>query len=589
VAHQWFGNLVTPSFWDDIWLNEGFAKWVQSKIAAQLEPAWRDDQTALDTREVALHSDALVSARRIRQPIDDTNDILNAFDRITYDKGASVLNMFEHYVGADVFQRGVREYLASRAWGNATSTDFATAIGKAAGPKLAALGAAPDAAAGAKLVEAGFASFLDQAGAPELTATLSCSAGKATVQLAQKRYLPPGAPTPAAGTPWTMPVCVVYDQNGARAEACGILAQPTGAIALPARTCPRWVMPNEAGRGYYRHAYTAAQVTALRDEAWPQLSWPERRALYADVVVAAKHGRLSLQLALSLIPKLLAGNDRFTVGPALDLAVGLQRFVPANLREKYELYLRQTFGPGAAAAGFLGKPDDTLDIEESRERLVHAVAWFGREPRLVAEAGRLVDSGWRDLPQSMRGVALSVAADSRPDIFDRLLRDVRLEPDRARREELYRALSGVRDPGRQKTALNLLLDPKLDIRESIWMLFGWHTEANLAVAQQFFRDHHAALVKRLPSAETTNPLARLSRLFTATCRADQRDAITTYVTATFASLPGGARVVRQSLEAMDQCIASRALLEPDLRAWLAGMRKPAATPKPAAAKAKGKR
>ncbi|HWU89492.1 MAG TPA: ERAP1-like C-terminal domain-containing protein, partial [Kofleriaceae bacterium] len=195
--------------------------------------------------------------------------------------------------------------------------------------------------------------------------------------------------------------------------------------------------------------------------------------------------------------------------------------------------------------------------------------------------GRLVDGGWRDLPQPMRGVALAVAADARPDLFDRLLRDLRAEPDRARREELYRALAGVRDAGRQKTALGLLLDPKLDLRESIWMLFGGTTDANLAVAQQFFRDHKDALVKRLPSAETTNPLARLSRLFTATCRADQRDAVADYVTKTFASLPGGARIVRQAIEAMDQCIASRALLEPDLKAWLEGLR----VPKPAAAAA----
>ncbi|HWU88573.1 MAG TPA: M1 family metallopeptidase, partial [Kofleriaceae bacterium] len=380
IAHQWFGNLVTASFWNDIWLNEGFANWVEYKISSQLEPAWRDDQAALGTREEALHSDALVSARRIRQPIEDTNDILNAFDRITYDKGASVLAMFEHYVGADVFQRGVREYLSSRAWGNATSTDFAAAIGKAGGAKLAALGAAPDEAAGAKLIEAGFASFLEQAGAPELTATLQCTAGKATVQLAQRRYVPPGAPAVSAGTPWTLPVCVAYDQGGARAEACGVLAEPTGAIALAGKTCPRWVMPNEDGRGYYRHAYTTAQVTALRDEAWPKLSWSERRALYADVVEAARHGRLPFQLALSLVPKLLAGNDRFTVGPALELPTSLDRFVPANLRDKYELYLRQTFGPGAVQAGFLGKDADSLDTEESRAQLVKAVAWHGREP-----------------------------------------------------------------------------------------------------------------------------------------------------------------------------------------------------------------
>jgi alanyl aminopeptidase len=596
IAHQWFGNLVTPVFWDDIWLNEGFANWVEHKLSSQLEPAWRDDQAALDVRNRALANDALVSARQIRQPIEGVDDILTAFDRITYDKGASVLGMFEQYVGADVFQRGVREHLAARAWGNATSADFIAAIAKAAGPKVAALGGAPDEAAGAKLVADGFTSLIAQPGAPEITATLACTGGKASVQLAQRRYVPPGAPAPAAGKPWTLPICVAYDQGGARGEACTVLDQPTGQLALPAAAgaaCPRWVMPNVNGRGYYRSAYTTAQISALRDEAWPKLLWTERRALYFDVAQAASRGRLPLAVALSLVPRLLAGGDRFTVGPALGFVGELDRLVPVSLRDKYELYLRQTFGPGAAQAGFLGKDTDTLDVEDTRGRLLRAVGGSGREPKLVAEAARLVERGWRDLPQAIRGVALEIAADARPDLFERLLREVRTEPDRSRREEVYFALAGVRDRERQKQALGLVIDPKVDIRETIWMLFAARAQPNLAVAQQFFRDHAAEIMKRAPSAETTSPLARMSGLFTATCRADQRDAVVDYVKKMFEQLPGGPRVVRQSIEAMDQCIASRQLLEPEVTAWLAGLRPPKA-PKPgngktpAAAKASAK-
>jgi alanyl aminopeptidase len=592
VAHQWFGNLVTPAFWDDIWLNEGFATWLARKLSAQLEPAWRDDQAEVEVRDKALASDALVSARQIRQPIAHTDDILTAFDRITYDKGASVLNMFEHYVGPDVFQRGVREYLASRAWGNATSTDFVEAIAKAAGAKVASLGGAPDAAAGEKLVAEGFASFLSQPGAPELTATLACAGGQATVQLAQQRYLPPGAPASSGGKPWTLPVCVGYDKGGARGEACAILDRPTGTISLGAAAggaCPRWVMPNASSRGYYRSAYTVAQVVALRDEAWPRLSWPERRAVFFDVAEAAARGRLPLQIALSLVPRMLAGGDRFTVRLALDLVTRLDKLVAPNLRDKYELYLRQTFGPGAAQAGLLGKDADSLDVEETRAGLLRAVAWHGREPKLVAEAARLVERGPRDLPPAIRATALAVAVDARPDLFERVLRDVRTEPDRARREDMYGALAGVRDPGRQKQALALLVDPKVDIRETMWMLFGGRTQANLAVAQQFFRDHAETIMKRVPSSETSSPIARLSNLFTLTCRAEQRDAVAAYVKSTFEPLAGGPRVVRQNLEAMDQCIASRKLLEPEVRAWLEGLRPPkppkATDPKPSKSKA----
>jgi alanyl aminopeptidase len=373
-----------------------------------------------------------------------------------------------------------------------------------------------------------------------------------------------------------LPICVVYDKNGGRAESCTTLDQPTGSLVLQigGKTCPRWMMPNVNGRGYYRSVYTTADVSTLRDEAWPKLSWTERRAIYFDVAEASVRGRLPLAVALSLVPKLLAGNDRFTVGPALDLVTRFDRIVPAGLRDKYELYLRQTFGPGAAQAGFLGKDTDTLDVEETRADLVHAVAWNARDPNLVAEAARLVERGWRDLPQSIRRVVLAVAVDARPDLFERILREVRGESDRTRRQEMFFALSAVRDRDRQKQALGLVVDPRIDIRETLWMLAGARALPNLLVAQQFYRDHAAEIMKRAPSSETTAPIARLSGLFTATCRADQRDAIADYVKQTFEQLPGGPRVVRQNIEAMDHCIASRKLLEPEIKAWLEGLRPP---------------
>src|SRR5262249_51578063 len=162
---------------------------------------------------------------------------------------------------------------------------------------------------------------------------------------AQRRYLPPGAPAPAEGKPWTLPVCVVYDKAGGRGEACTMLTQPTGELALPpaGKACPRWVMPNVNGRGYYRSSYTPAQGTALGGGAWAKLWGTERRTMFFDVVDAGVRGRLPLALSLSMVPKLLAGNDRFTVGPALDTVTRLDRLIPQNLRDKYELYLRQTF------------------------------------------------------------------------------------------------------------------------------------------------------------------------------------------------------------------------------------------------------
>jgi len=566
LAHQWFGDLVTMAYWDDIWLNEGFASWMGRKITARFEPAWHEDQGEFNTRDSALDNDSLITARQIRQPIVRQDDIFTAFDRITYDKGASVLNMFESYLGADTFQRGVRDHIATRAWGNATSTDFAAAISRAAG----------------KDVGPAFATFLEQAGTPEITATATCDGGKATVALAQKRYVPPGSAPPPATKSWIVPVCLAYDSAGKRAEACTLLDHDTGTIALETKTCPRWVMPNVNGRGYYRNVYSVAQVSALRDEAWPQLSWTERRAVFRDVRDAAATGKLPLAPALSLIPKLLTGNDRFTVAPAIALPAGLSRLVPSELKPKYEAWLRQTFGPGALKVGLLPKDSDTLDTELMRGELIRAVAWRAREPKLVADAVKLADK-WRDLPQSVRGQVLQIAVDANPALFERIMKEVVTEADRSKRQEMLRALASVRDPKRQTTALGLMLDGRLDARETLQMLFGGGggrggggggDDANLDVSQAFFREHQAAIMKTMPQDGTSGPFARLSALFTQSCNADQRAAVADYVKQTFASLPGGTRIIAQNLEQMDQCIARRALLEPEIRAWLAGAKIP---------------
>ena len=341
-------------------------------------------------------------------------------------------------------------------------------------------------------------------------------------------------------------------------------------------------MPNVNGRGYYRNVYSVAQVSALRDEAWPQLSWTERRAVFRDVRDAAATGKLPLAPALSLIPKLLTGNDRFTVAPAIALPAGLVHLVPGELRPKYEAWLRQTFGPGALKAGLLPKDSDTLDTEIMRGELIRAVAWRAREPKLVADAVKLADK-WRDLPQSVRGQVLQIAVDANPALFERIMKEVVTEADRSKRQEMLRALASVRDPKRQTTALGLMLDGRLDARETLQMLFGGGggrggggggDDANLDVSQAFFREHQAAIMKTMPQDGTSGPFARLSALFTQSCNADQRAAIADYVKQSFSSLPGGTRIIAQNLEQMDQCIARRALLEPEIRAWLTGAKIP---------------
>ncbi|HSD90878.1 MAG TPA: M1 family aminopeptidase [Kofleriaceae bacterium] len=576
IAHQWFGDLVTMVWWDDIWLNESFATWLGHKLTAQFEPAWREELGEQNIRLGALGADSIVTARQVREPIKTPDDIANVFDGITYVKGATVLNMFEAYVGSDKFQRGTRDYLKSRAFGNATAADFVAAISKAAGID----------------VTPGFSTFLDQPGAPEIEMHVACGKGKPRLELAQQRYVAPGSPEPPPGKPWQVPVCVAFDRGGQRGEACTMLTEETGSVELDTRTCPRWVVGNVNGRGDYRTRYTNAQAIALRDEGWAQLTWPERRALFSAIQTGLRTPRpmkksvldkpptkLPLSLALSFVPRMLAGGDRFSVGDAVGFAGSFDRLVGDDQRAKYEGWIRATFGAGAVKVGLLPHPGEDLDAESVRQSLIHLVAWLGRDPDLLKQATDQAAS-WRDLPEAMRGTILMIAADASPDLHAKLLHDVKAESDRQRRAEMFGALGSVRDTKRFEAALELSLDQALDFREADRVLLEGSNDALRAVAESFARVHKDALVARLPKESVTGAGGLFIWLFTGSCDATKRDEIATYLKTNFEAMPGGKRQIEQALEGMDLCIERRKELGPEVRAWLSGVK----LPKPAPAK-----
>lgn len=559
IAHQWFGDYVTMAFWDDIWLNEGFADWLGHKISMQFEPAWHDESRELDERLEALDADSLVTARRVREPIKTPDDISNVFDRITYQKGATILNMFEAYVGAEKFRAGVRDYLTSRAFGNATSADFIAAVSKAAGTDLAPA----------------MSTFLDQGGAPELELSLQCGKGKPVVTLAQHRYVEPGSPEAPPTQPWIIPVCLAYEQGGKRAEACTQLAAPTGTLELAGK-CPRWIAGNVGGRGYYRTFYSAKAATALRDEAWPMLTNVERRALFLTLVdeVTNAKAQLPLALVLSFVPRMLANGDRYSVDSATEFADSFDDVVPDDLHPKYEAWIRATFGAGATSVGLLPRASDDLDAESVRKSLVYTVGWIGQDPDFVKQAVAQAAS-WRDLPSATRGYILKIAANANPDIHAKILHDIKGERDRARRGEMYTALGAVRDAKRYEAALELTLDPAIDFREAQRLFLAASNNAMLAVSERYARAHKDALMARLPKESVTGGIGGLYiRLLTASCDATKRAEVETYLRENFESMPGGKREIAQGLESMDHCIAHRAQLTPALRGWLSGVKFP---------------
>ena len=225
LAHQWFGNLVTMPWWDDLWLNESFATWMEARVVSDVEPASRADDEALAWTRELMAEDSLGATRRIREPIASHHDIESAFDGITYGKGARVLSMFERWMGPGRFAAAVRRHLDRHAGGHATATELLAALSEEAGRDVAGP----------------LATFLDQPGVPRVRVERRCESGVGTLKLTTSRWRPIGSPLPAEGR-WQVPVCWVAGGGQGTSSGCA-LVDGAAEVRTPAG-CAGWVLPN---------------------------------------------------------------------------------------------------------------------------------------------------------------------------------------------------------------------------------------------------------------------------------------------------------------------------------------------------------
>jgi alanyl aminopeptidase len=551
LAHQWFGNLVTTAWWDDLWLNEAFATWLTPKTIAALYPQMDGAVEPVSARAVALAADSLATARQIRQPITVDADMRAAFDRITYSKGATVIRMFERWIGPEAFQKAARDYLRAHADKNATGADFLAALDRAAEGKQG--------------VGAAFATFLDQPGVPLVAMELRCQAGgQASLALSQSRYAPAGA-APSTGQPlWQVPICVAVPDGKGRKTHCTLLTQATGELPL-GEGCPAWVLPNVDGAGYYLSKLAAEPLAALLDRGWARLSQVERLAALGDLEILVDGGQVELGALLALLPRLGRGDAH-----VLDVAIKrLDKLAPfATDRDAFARLVRATLGPAGKRIGWLPRRKEKMAEARLRGDLMSLLAVEGQDPAARSRAVALARD-WladhRKVPESLwTPVLQSAVRAAGPEMVPALRARLRDEPDRIAQRAIYQALAKTidRDLQRQNLELTLAVDPIPP--EMVQLLSApIEIEGQLGLAA-FVRTNADELLRRLPEDY------RGALINAAVCDAGQRDEMATFMKEKLATIPRvGPRPVNQKIEWMDQCIARRAAHESALAAFLA--------------------
>ena len=547
-AHQWFGDLVTTAWWDDIWLNEAFATWMAAKIVDQWKPAWRGDLEAVGERIRAMQSDAQITARKIRQPIHAKTDIQAAFDGITYQKGAAILRMFETAIGPDLFQKGVHAYLEKHAWKTTTVTDFVTAIGEAAG----------------KDVATPFATFLDQAGLPLVTVELTCTKGAPpTVELSQDRYLPMGSP--AAPARWQLPICMRWPGG----RQCTTLVDAKASVSLDTKTCPAWLEPNDKAIGYYRVLAKGDLSAKLMATPASAVSAAERVAIVDDALAMAKSDKLPIAEALKLVTVEARSADPRLVIDAAEWLDRVDDAVPEDLRPQYAKLLVRLFGTRARQLGWQpGKADDD-DTRDLRPSVLWTVGAVAGDAAVVADAKRVAGNYLHQpasVSKDVANQALAIAARFGDlDLLQKLIAAVSMTQDRDERDRLVYALGSFRDPHLHDNVMQIALSDVLPPERALRLLYiGMSQVQTRASSFAFVEEHYDKLAGKLPR----NAMIYLPYLGASFCDDQHRTEVETFFKPKVANIMGASHILDEVLEQIRACTASRAAQAASLRAFL---------------------
>jgi aminopeptidase N len=445
MAHQWSGDLVTMAWWNDLWLNEGFASWMQKKATAQFNRAWKTWDRAHEDKEAAMAGDARPTARAIRHDIVEDTQIDSAFDAITYNKGASVIRMIEAYLGEEKFRDGLRRYMIAHAYSNATSGDLWAELDKAAGSKGNEVTNIAD-------------GFVNEPGVPLIRVATACPNGKTVATLRQERFTVHD-PSPAKPA-WQVPVAIAMLGDNAPARWRLVGDKPE---TVEFAGCGKPVKANFGDLGYYRVQYDDAELKQLLG-SYPQLTTADRVNVLGDSWALVEAGRGDVQTFLDLTKRLDGETDLAIWARAIDTLRridDLERGEPG--RDAFRAYVRRRLQPVLDRVGWDPKPD-----EENSAPLTPVLRALA-----IDTLGRLGDQGVIDVarqrfealrqnvetvPKELREpVATVTGSASDRKTFDELHDLARRSSVTETKLRYYYALAGARSPDFAKDVVDIAL------------------------------------------------------------------------------------------------------------------------------------
>jgi cytosol alanyl aminopeptidase len=547
IAHMWFGDLVTPVWWDDIWLNEAFATWFGRKTRAEWYPNGQYERTSMVEGLDVMRLDSLASARRIREPIRVIDDIDNAFDDITYQKGGAVLSMFESYVGKDAFRDGVRLYMRRHAYGNATTEQFFKSL-----------------AEGSRHPEMlpAVRTFLDQPNVPLVTVRTDCVSNTCKVSVRQSTSTPIGVRLPARQ--WKIPLCMRTLPDGRK--SCVMFDRPAAEYNLGNASA---VMPNADGAGYYHFTMSEAEWRNLIRNA-ARLNAAEQIALLRNLEAGVRTGNTKASLLFdglrAVVP--VATWDGLEVAQKImkDLK---DTVIRANERPAFEALARRLMRPRLDAVG-LG-PKLAEPVANSMIRyptvwfLVNTAADLPLRAQLAPAGETYMTSGGTitgALSFDLAQYALwSAVAQDGPNFARRLIAAIKASDDQEFRRAGLFALTAVSDPQFLREVHGLSLSNDLKLSEALGLFTYLSQDANRRDAEWEWIESN---LQQFEARVTPDHMSGVLRRVDGACNTGLRERIMRIYGPRQNNYEGAPRQLKQILEAVDRCLAFRRAKEGEI-------------------------
>ena len=554
LAHQWFGNLVTMVWWDDLWLNEAFATWMAYKVVDAWRPEWRIWMDFEGGKGAAMLLDSLQAAHPIRADINNAEEAGESFDAITYEKGGAVLRMIEGFLGEDRFRDGIRLYMRRHREANATADDLWGALATASGQPIVELANG----------------WIRKVGYPVVSFALDAASGR--VSLAQRRFFAdPDAREAGEPTTWLVPMVLRFRDAEGIKEQRVLLDERARTIALEAKGPVRWCLGNADARGFFRTAYDAATLARLLPELGA-LRPAERMTLVSDQWALVRAGVVPIGAFLDLVASLGHEEDHVVLDDLVGrLATIEHRHLDDADRARFEAFVRELLGARAAKLGWAAK-DGANEDDETRLRragLLRALVLLARDPVSVAEAVRRMPprEGASGVDPNLLDVVVTAAARTADAArFEELRRRAREEADPAAKRRYLHALARVEDTALAARAVELSLGddvPMQDFTSFLSVLLS-----NRATREEAWRLVRTRFAEVRAKADSPMLLRRLVEALAALPERRHLEEITTFLESH--PIEGAKQATAQTLERLRMDVALRERLLPEVAAWLRG-------------------